>query len=332
MKQTHILKSNVYITGMATVAGAKECEGPLGGKFDIELSDDFYGEKTWEKAESKMQDEAIKKLLLKSETNAKDIDFLLSGDLQGQCCGTSFGVREFGIPFYGQYGACSTMAQGLSIGSLLLDGGHGTMAICGTSSHFASAERQFRVPNEYGGSRPPTAQWTVTGSGFAHISTSMRSNMRISAVTTGRIVDWGETDANDMGGAMAPAATDTLYAHFMNTNTSAKDYSLILTGDLGNFGGSILRDLMEQKGYILGDNYLDCGCIIYDESQDVGSGGSGCACSALVLLAEVLPKMMKGEIKGKVLFIGTGALLSSISSGQGESIPSIAHLVEISTV
>jgi len=343
MKQTHVLEKPVYIAEWATVAGELESKGALSGKFDIALDDNFYGEENWEHAESRMQNSAVKQLLLKASVAAGDIDFLLSGDLQAQCCGSSFGISEFNIPFYGIYGACSNMAEGLSLGALLLAGGHGGKLLCGTSSHFSSAERQFRFPNDYGCFRKPTAQWTVTGSGYCLLSTDngtpgtasptaggASACPNITAVTTGKIIDYGQTDANDMGGAMAPAAADTLRAHFRETETGPDDYAMILTGDLGEFGSGVLRDLMAISGTPLGDNYLDCGNLIYGEGQDVDSGGSGCACSALVLCADILPKMRSGEISGKVLFVGTGALLSPVSSGQGESIPSIAHLIEIS--
>jgi len=334
MRNTHILKNPIFIKEWANIAGQKESEGKLSGKFDISLTDDYYGEQTWEKAESKMQSAAIKQLLLKAKVSSEDVDFLLAGDLSNQCTGSTFGIREFKIPTYGQYGACSTMAQSLSVAALILDGCHGENAICATSSHFESAEKQFRFPNDYGALRTPTAQWTVTGSvGVLLYSGQDKLNSsRITSVTTGKIIDWGETDANNMGSAMAPAAADTLVSHFENTNTKPNDYALILTGDLGAFGAGVLRDLMENNEYPLGDNYLDCGTLIYNTSQDVGSGGSGCACSGIVLTADVLPKMKNGEIKGKVLFVGTGALLSTISSQQNESIPGIAHLVEISNI
>ena len=332
MKQTHILSKPIYIENWATVAGELEGQGALAGKFDISLDDNFYDKKTWEQAESKMQNTAVKQLLLKAGVTAGDIDFLISGDLQAQCCAATFGLAEFNIPFYGIYGACSNMAQAMSMGALLLNGSIGEKAICGTSSHFSSAEREFRFPNDYGAFRKPTAQWTVTGSGFCLLTGDMpeAGAPTISAVTTGKIVDYGQTDANDMGGAMAPSAADTLAKHFQNTSSKPDDYAMILTGDLGAFGAGVLRDLLAIGGFPLGDNYLDCGNLIYSEDQDVDCGGSGCACSSLVLCADVLPKLKSGEIKGKVLFCGTGALLSPVSAGQGASIPAIAHLLEIS--
>lgn len=327
-KQSYNITGCVSIEGYACVGGKKESEGPLGPYFDITNDDGYFGEKTWEKAESKMQKEAITKAVSKSKKSLSDIDMIFAGDLLNQCIGSSYGLRELEIPFYGLYGACSTMAESLSLGSLVIDGGFAENVVCGTSSHFCSSERQFRMPLEYGGQRPFTAQCTATASGMVVLSNN-GSGPYITGITTGKIVDKGIKDGLNMGAAMAPAAVDTLINHFMDFNTSPSDYDLIVTGDLGKLGHSIVVDLMEKNGIKM-KNYNDCGMMLYDlEKQDVHAGGSGCGCSAAVLCAHVLPEMKKGRMK-KVLFIGTGALMSPVSIQQGESIPGIAHAVVIS--
>ena len=327
-KQSYNITGCVSIEGYACVGGKKESEGPLGPYFDITNDDGYFGEKTWEKAESKMQKEAITKAVSKSKKSLSDIDMIFAGDLLNQCIGSSYGLRELEIPFYGLYGACSTMAESLSLGSLVIDGGFAENVVCGTSSHFCSSERQFRMPLEYGGQRPFTAQCTATASGMVVLSNN-GNGPYITGITTGKIVDKGIKDGLNMGAAMAPAAVDTLINHFMDFNTSPSDYDLIATGDLGKLGHSIVVDLMEKNGIKM-KNYNDCGMMLYDlEKQDVHAGGSGCGCSAAVLCAHVLPEMKKGRMK-KVLFIGTGALMSPVSIQQGESIPGIAHAVVIS--
>ena len=256
------------------------------------------------------------------------MDAIFAGDLLNQCIGSSYGLRELEIPFYGLYGACSTMAESLSLGSILIDGGFASNVVCGTSSHFCSSERQFRMPLEYGGQRPFTAQSTATASGMTVLS-EKGEGPYITAVTTGKIVDKGIKDGLNMGAAMAPAAVDTLLAHFEDFDISPSHYDLIVTGDLGKVGHSIVLDLMEKNGIKM-KNYNDCGMMLYDlEKQDVHAGGSGCGCSAAVLCAQILPDMKKGRLN-KVLFIGTGALMSPVSIQQGESIPGIAHAVVIS--
>ena len=328
-KQTFAVSGNVIINNHATVAGQKEFEGPLGQNFDIVMEDNYYGEKTWEKAESKMQHKSAVTALEKAQLNTSDIDIIYAGDLLNQCVGTNYGVRDLNIPFYGLYGACSTMAESLSLGAMAIDGGFANRVMCGASSHFCSSERQFRTPLAYGGQRPPTAQNTVTGSAMAVLSTD-GEGAYITKVTTGKIIDKGITDVNNMGAAMAPAAVDTLLAYFSDTNTSPEDFDLILTGDLGFLGYEIVCDLMDKNGITM-KNYDDCGKMIYyKEEQDVHSGGSGCGCSAITLCGYVLPKVQSGEIN-KMLFLGTGALMSPTVTQQGESIPSIAHLVEISS-
>ncbi|MDR1101133.1 MAG: stage V sporulation protein AD [Clostridiales bacterium] len=335
MRGAKEITTPVYITETATVAGPKESKGDLGTTFDVCMPDNMWNEKSWESAESKMQQQAIQTLLLKSTRTADDIDLMLAGDLLAQCIGTNFGIREFGIPFLGQFGACSTMAQTLATGAMAINAGMAENAICGTSSHFYSAERQFRFPIEYGGQRTPTAQWTVTGAGFALLSREPNNentqalNVRVTSVTIGKIVDGGIKDAANMGAAMAPAAADTLAAHFDSTKTVPQDYSMIITGDLGSFGGDILLDLMDKSGFDMRDNYRDCGTVIFDlVREDVHCGASGCGCSALAMCGLFLPMIARGELK-RVLFVGTGALMSLTSFQQGESIPSIAHAVEL---
>ena len=327
-KQSYSITDCVSVEGYACVGGKKESEGPLGSSFDITMDDGYYGEKTWEKAESKMQKEAVSKAVSKAGKSLSDIDAIFAGDLLNQCIGSSYGLRELEIPFYGLYGACSTMAESLSIGSVMIGGGFADNVVCGTSSHFCSSERQFRMPLEYGGQRPFTAQSTATASGMVVLSNS-GNGPYITGITTGKIVDKGIKDGLNMGAAMAPAAVDTLLAHFEDFNLSPGDYDLIVTGDLGKVGYSIVTDLMEKNGIKM-KNYNDCGMMLYDlEKQDVHAGGSGCGCSGAVLCAHILPEIEKGKLK-KVLFIGTGALMSPVSIQQGESIPGIAHAVVIS--
>lgn len=327
-KQSYNIQNCVSISGYACVGGKKESEGPLGPAFDITTDDGYFGEKTWEKAESKMQKEAVTKAVSKAGKSLADMDAIFAGDLLNQCIGSSYGLRELEIPFYGLYGACSTMAESLSIGSMLIDGGFAGDVVCGTSSHFCSSERQFRTPLEYGGQRPFTAQTTATASGMVVLSKE-GSGPYITHITTGKIVDKGIKDGLNMGAAMAPAAVDTLLTHFEDLQVSPSHYDLIVTGDLGKLGHSIVLDIMEKNGTKM-KNYKDCGMMLYDmEKQDVHSGGSGCGCSAAVLCAYILPEIEKGRLN-KVLFIGTGALMSPTSTQQGESIPGIAHAVVIS--
>lgn len=327
-KQSYKIANDVIINGFAAIGGKKEGEGPLGPKFDALTDDGYFGEKTWEKAESKMQKEAVTKAVAKSGKSISDIDIIFAGDLLNQCIGTSYGIRELEIPFYGLYGACSTMAESLSLGAMAIDGGFAKNVVCGTSSHFCSSERQFRMPIEYGGQRPFSSQLTATASGMAVLSDG-GEGPHITAVTTGKIVDKGIKDGLNMGAAMAPAAVDTLLAHFEDTDTSPSSYDLIVTGDLGELGKSIVIDLMEKNGVKM-KNYNDCGVMLYDiKGQDAHSGASGCGCSAAVLCTHILPEMLAQRLN-KVLFIGTGALMSPTSIQQGESIPSIAHAVVIS--
>lgn len=328
-RQTVRLGGAVSIAGYASIAGKKEGEGPLAHYFDVLMENAEWGEKTWEKTESKMQKTAVAHAVEKARVNLEDIDCIFAGDLLNQCISSSFGLRELEIPFLGVYGACSTMAETLGMAATAIDGGFAQYTAAVTSSHFCTAERQYRNPLEYGGQRTPTAQWTVTGAG-AVILSDRDSAPYITHFTTGKIVDLGITDANNMGAAMAPAASDTLTAHFRETGTCPQDYDLILTGDLGEVGSSILLDMMNEEGFDISQNHKDCGCMIFDaEKQDSHAGGSGCGCSAATLCGYVMNRMAAGELN-RVLFAATGALLSPTSTLQGESIPSIAHAVVIS--
>ena len=326
--QTFKLDNPVTIFETASIVGKKEADGPLAKYFDVCLQDEFFGEKTWEKAESKMIKFAIETVIRKSNIAVSDIDYLLAGDLLNQCISSSFGIRDFEIPFLGIFGACSTFVEGMMIGSMLLDGGAGNYALAATSSHFCSAEKQFRFPLELGNQRPPTSQWTVTGSSAAVLSKSGTGPF-ITHVTPGKIVDRGITDANNMGSAMAPAAVSTILTHLKDTGRKPTYYDAIITGDLGHIGKGIVLDLCKAEGFQLSSIYNDCGVLMFDkEKQDTHSGGSGCACCGTVFSGYFFNQIKKKKIK-KMLLVATGALMNSTSTQQGESIPGIAHAVSI---
>ena len=326
-RHTAVLEHPPSVIGSASVVGKKEGQGPLAATFDHISQDDSFGERSWEKAESAMQKLALAAALDKVGISVSGLDYLLAGDLLNQCIGSGFAVRGQDVPFFGLYGACSTMAESLSLAAMLLDGGFGVRAAAMTSSHFCSAERQYRSPLEYGGQRTPTAQWTVTGSGCV-ILASQGPGPYVTHITTGKIVDKGIKDAANMGAAMAPAAYSTISAHFQDTGRRPSDYDLIITGDLGKLGRDIVADWFHRDGMDL-KNLSDCGTLIYDlEGQDVHCGGSGCGCSAVVLAGLLLNGMAGGRWR-RILFCGTGALLSPTSSQQGESIPSICHAVAL---
>ena len=328
-KQTVKLQNPPSIVATASIVGPKEGQGPLRLYFDEIIEDEFFGEKTWEKAESKLMRETFAKVLEKANKTADDIGYIIAGDLLNQCIAANFGLRESGVPFFGVFGACSTMAESMSIGSMLVDGDFADNVVCLTSSHFCSAEKQFRFPLELGTQRPPTAQWTVTGSGGVVLS-NKGSGPYITHITTGKIVDMGIKDVNNMGAAMAPAAMDTIVTHFRDTGFTPDSYDLIVTGDLGAVGKEICDELIKEQGYNISERYNDCGLMIYDrEKQDTHAGGSGCGCSATVFAGFIYKKLMEGVLNN-VLFVATGALLSTTSSQQGESIPCIAHAVSIS--
>jgi len=316
------------ILGYASVAGKKEWEGPLQASFDKVIYDAHAGMDSWEKAESLFQQEALSIAIQKSKCNAEDINLIFAGDLLNQCISSAYGLRDFNIPYLGQYGACSTMAQSLLLASLTVAAQWAEIAACVTSSHFCSAERQYRFPLEYGGQRPPTSQWTVTGSGSCILGYGEGQKPKVRAGTFGRIIDLGVTDINNMGAAMAPAAVMTLKNFLEDTKTSPDNYDKIYTGDLGSTGSDLFCQLLAKEGIFL-SNHEDCGLMIFDiNKSDVHSGGSGCGCSASVLCGRILNEVQAGNQKN-ILFIATGALMSPISIQQGESIPSIAHLINI---
>lgn len=324
-KQTYKIKDNVIVRDTYTIAGTKEGEGPLKNNFDMVVQDDMWGEDSFEKSERKFQLSAVQNLMKKNNLSKNDVDLLVSGDLLNQIISSSFAARDLEIPYIGIYGACSSMALSMGIGALLIDGGFARNVICATSSHFCSAERQYRLPLEMGGQRFMSAQWTVTGAGAVWLSAE-GSGPKVKHVTFGKITDLGVTDANNMGAAMAPAAFDSLRQHIEDTKI---DYDLITTGDLGTVGKSIVNRMFSEENHSIEKIYDDCGTIIFDiEKQDVHAGGSGCGCSALVFGSFLYKKLIYKEIKN-LLFTSTGALHSPTASLQGESIPGIAHCVGI---
>lgn len=326
-RQTVLLYNKPKIISSAGVVGKKEGDGPLGKEFDKIFEDGRMNESSWEKAESALQKAAIETAFEKAQLTPEESDMLFAGDLLGQSMGTTFGVRELGIPFAGLYGACSTMALSLGMAGIFVNCGAAEIAVAATSSHFCSAERQFRLPLEYGGQRPPQAQWTATAAGAAIVDLKGKGPI-IESMTFGRICDYGVTDANNMGAAMAPAAADTISALLNETGQRVQDFDLFVTGDLGAIGSKLLVDLLKEEHRIdLKGKHKDCGTMIYRiDEQDVNSGGSGCGCSASVICTHFMKKLISGEIN-RMVFIGTGALLSTVSSQQGETIPTIAHAV-----
>ena len=327
--KSQILKINAKILCGASVVGHKEHDGPIGDCFDLYDQTDRFAQSTWEKAESEMQKRALTLALSKLNLKQDDIDAMFAGDLLNQCIGSAYGLLEFDIPYFGLYGACSTAVEGLMLASIGITGGLFNKCATISSSHFCSAEQQYRTPLEYGGQRAPTAQWTVTGSGAFIVGNEYEYGIRITEAMPGIVIDKGINDAANMGAAMAPAALDTLLRYFQQSDTVPQDYDAIFTGDLGLEGSKILKELMFIEGYDLNDVYFDCGNIIFDrETQDVHSGGSGCGCSAVVLASYILPKLKSGEFK-KVLLMGTGAMMSPSSLKQGLSIPAIAHLIKL---
>ena len=350
----------VFIQSCASVVSRKEGEGPLGAYFDTICEDPMFGTDTWEAAESTLQKQAALLAIKKNGLTCSDIQFLFAGDLLAQTSASSFGTADLKIPFYGLFGACSTMGESLSLGSMCIDGGYGKYILCATSSHFASAEKEFRFPLGYGNQRPLSATWTVTGagacvlgcnpptrdsakiSGSASDTTSAGNSVRypgtlrdnntcavITGLTTGRLIDFGFKDSFNMGGCMAPAACDTIAQNFKDFNCKPEDYDAIFTGDLGMVGQKILFDLLSEKGFDISSRHQDCGMLIYDpQTQDTHSGGSGCGCAATVLAGHILPNIISGTWK-RILFVPTGALLSKVSFNEGDSIPGIAHAVII---
>lgn len=329
-KSTVLFDNRITVESFAAVVCKKEDEGPLSGQFDHVHEDDTLGQDNWEKAESKLFAHAVELAIQKSGKTADEVRFLLGGDLLNQLAASHFAAREIGLPFIGLFGACSTMAEGLAVGSMLLEGGNAERLVCAASSHFCTAERQFRFPLELGTQRAPSAQWTVTGAGAVMLSTDMekaQEHPRVVCTTIGKPVDYGVSDAANMGAAMAPAAADTLCQHFADTGRSPDDYDVVVTGDLGMVGSDLLHHLMQERGIPLQrKRHMDCGLRIFSQEQDVHAGGSGCGCAASVLCADILPGLKRGDI-GRLLFMATGALMSTTSANEGETIPSIAHAV-----
>lgn len=318
-------KPRIISTG--TVAGPKECAGIIGKYVDKALSDDMFGVNTYEKAECKMLAYAIRTAIENAGLTEEDIDMMISGDLLNQIISASFAARDFHFPFLGVYGACSTMAESFALAASLIDGGYFQKIVAATGSHFSSAERQYRYPLELGNTRPPQSQWTVTGAGGAVLART-GSHIAVTGATFGRVVDFGVTDVNNMGAAMAPAAADTILAHLKDTGREAGYYDLIVTGDLGALGSRIVKDLTFEKGVDMQQNHVDCGEIIYNVIEDEFQGGSGAGCSAVVFNSYLYDRLKNRDLN-RVLFVATGALLSTVSSQQGESIPCIAHAVSI---
>ena len=328
--QTLVFSNPGTVISSGTIAGPLEGKGPLGGHFDTVLKEDTWGEDSWEKAERKMFERAVRTAMDKAELKPSDVDCLLGGDLLNQIISANFAARELKMPFLGLYGACSTMAESLLIGGMLLDGGYANCVACTAVSHFSTAERQYRNPLEMGGQTTPTAQRTVTGAGCSiavepnYSGSRMYRNIFITAGTIGKVIDLGITDPNNMGAAMAPAAADTFAAHLSDTGRGVMDYDLVVTGDLGRFGSEMFIDLCRDNGIDLQDRHMDCGNMIFSPDQKVDCGGSGCGCSATVLNGYLLERIEKGELR-RIFFMATGALLSPTSSMQSESIPGIAH-------
>ena len=331
--QTVFFKNKPRLVATGTIAGPKECAGVVGRYVDKALIDDMFGENTYEKAECKMLSYAISRAIENASEREENVDMLISGDLLNQIISASFAARDFDFPFLGVYGACSTLAESYALAAALINAGYYKKIVAATGSHFSSAERQYRYPLELGNTRPPQAQWTVTGAGAAFIAdkNETSSSIAITSATFGKVVDFGITDVNNMGAAMAPAACHTILRHLAETGQKATDYDLIVTGDLGALGSRIVKDLTWEKGVDIAGNHVDCGEIVYNVIEDEFQGGSGAGCSAVVFNSYLYEKLRKGELN-RVLLAATGALLSTVSSGQGESIPCICHAVSIENI
>ena len=327
-KQSLAFAEAPYIISSASIVGKKEREGPLGNRFDVVGEDDKFGQNTWEEAESTLQKEAFTLAVGKAGLKTEDIRYLFSGDLLGQNIATSFGLMDYQVPLFGLYGACSTCGEALSLGAMCVAAGYADYVVAMTSSHFASAEKQFRFPLESANQRPKSATWTVTGSG-AYVLGKKRSKARITGITTGKIVDYGIKDSMNMGAAMAPAASDVICRHLSDFGRNVTDYDKIITGDLGKVGQEILWDLTRTGGYDISSIHTDCGIEIYDaDKQGTGAGGSGCGCAAVTLAAHFMRQIEEGKWK-RILFVPTGALLSTVSFNEGMTVPGIAHAVVI---
>lgn len=334
--QSWVFQSQPIIRSSAAVVGPFEGKGPLGDAFDLVHGEPRVGQDSWEKAEKRLLEDACEKAIAKAGLEKEAVQFYIGGDLMSQLISSNFAARTLSIPYLGIFGACSTSMEGLAIAAMMVDCGNASTVMCGTSSHNSSAEKQFRFPTEYGGQKPPTAQWTVTGAGAVIVQNdekaSALSNLRVTSATIGRVVDMGVSDPYNMGAAMAPAAVDTIMAHFRDCQVSFDDYDLIVTGDLGRVGHKIAHDLLEKQGFsVPKDKFKDCGIMIYEESPHVLAGGSGAACSATVTYSHLMNELKKGTYK-KILVAATGALLSPISVQQNETIPCICHAVCIERV
>ncbi len=327
MKRTLYFKTHPKIVATSTIAGPKESNGSIKKYIEVKSDDDMFGENTFEKAENKMLFTAINNSIKNAKMKESDIDTIIAGDLLNQIISSTFAARRLNTAYLGVYSACATFSEALILGATLVDGGYMDNVVCAASSHFSSAERQYRYPLELGSTRPPQSQWTVTGAGASVISVNGNGPM-ITNATIGKVIDYGITDANNMGAAMAPAACDTLYTHFQETGLSPEYYDLIITGDLGTLGSRIVKDLIWEKGYDIEKQHVDCGELVYNICEQEYQGGSGAGCSPLVFNSYIYNKLKNGRYK-KVLLMSTGALLSSVSSQQGESIPAIAHAVVI---
>ncbi len=328
--QTVTFQNPPVIFSRYNVTGPKEGQGPLRDSFDKILEDTYDGEKSWERTEAKMLETAMRGAVQKVNIPLHAIDYILAGDLLNQIISSNFAARQIGLPFIGLYGACSTMALSTAVGAMLIDGGFASKVLCSASSHHDTAERQYRMPTEQGNQRAMYSQWTVTGAGTILLSDTGQGP-KITAATIGRVLDFGETDANNMGGAMAPAVADTILNHFRDLNRQPDYYDLIATGDLGMVGLQLVLEILKKSDVKISNNFTDCGVMIFDPDQDTHAGGSGCGCSAVVFTGHILDRMQRGEFK-KVLLIGSGCLHSPTSALQGESMPAIGHAISIETI
>lgn len=325
--RNNLIATRCGILSAASVVGHKEKAGPLGDCFDLHSADDRFGQTTWEKAEAEMQHMAFGTALAKKKWRAEDVGVVFAGDLLNQCVGAAYGLADFDLPYLGLYGACSTAAEGILLSAAMVTGGFCRRAAAVASSHYCTAERQYRAPVEYGGQRAPTAQWTVTGAGAFIVGDAADAPVRILGILPGTVVEKGVRDVSDMGAAMAPAAADTLLRFFRETGRAPGDFDLVVTGDLGYYGGDILCELMRLSGVDIRDVFNDCGMMIFERrTQDTHAGGSGCGCSAVVLASYLLPALARGDLS-RVLFLGTGAMMSPQTIQQGECIPAVAHLL-----
>lgn len=327
-KQSIAFERPVYFMSAACMVGPKEGEGPLKDTFDVVVEDATFGKDSWEEGESEMMKQTSLLALRKAKIKTEDVRYLFAGDLLGQLIATTFGVKDFDIPLFGLYGACSTMGEALSLGAMTVHAGYADTVLATASSHFGGTEKQFRFPLEYGNQRPMSSTWTVTGCG-AFVLSKEYGDVMISGVTTGKVVDYGVKDSLNMGACMAPAAADVIYQHFKDFGCRPEEYDRIVTGDLGSVGKEILCKLLKDQGYDISNVHMDCGMEIYDDpEQDTHAGGSGCGCSAVTLAGKLLKEIREGVIN-KILFVPTGALLSTVSYNEGKSVPGIAHAVVI---